>query len=415
MQGASMDGSDLERGLTRVRGFDDPEMDFQLMRQLGSTRYGGASVGECLALARRIENGEPESWAAAFTAAAQRQEADARVRAARGHRVSARDQYLVASNSFRAAEYYLGVADPRHAPAGLKSRECFLAAMKLDGHDFDAVSLPFDGLALPAYYLRAPGASGGKGKTLMIISGYDGTLEETFLAYGRPALERGYSLLLFAGPGQMDTLRFHPNRPFIPEYERIGAIATAHVLSRPHTDPRRLALMGISFGGYFAARIAAHEPRIRALIPNSPIVDLHAYMTSFVGFDPARMPDSDDFRAADLERLPADAMTKQQRVMAHNLILRLGCDSFRQAYIRLRDFRVGERDLARIACPVLALAGSGEGREPLAQLERFCQGVSGPVARHLFSSDEGADGHCQSGNLAYSAAVSLDWLDETLA
>lgn len=410
-----MNESRLERGLTRVKGFEDAEMDFQLIRQLGSTRYGGASIGECLALARRIENGVPESWVTAFTDAAVRQEADARARAARGHAVSARDRFLVASNSFRAAEYYSSVADPRHARLGLKSRQCFLAAMQLQDHGFEAVSLPFGEHELPAYYMRPAGAPERRGKTLMIVSGYDGTLEETYLAYGRPALERGYNLLLFAGPGQMDTLRFHPGQPFLPEYERIGAIATAHVLSRPYTDPRRLALMGISFGGYFATRIAAHEPRIRALVPNSPIVDLHAYMTSFVGFDPAQMPDEEDFRAADIDRIPDTLMTAQQREMAHNLIVRFGRDSFKQAYIRLRDFRVSERDLARITCPVLALAGTGEGDEPLAQLERFCQGVSGPASRYVFSTEEGADGHCQSGNLAYSAAVSLDWLDEVFA
>ena len=33
------------RSSTRVTGFDDPELDFQLLRQLGSACYGGASVG----------------------------------------------------------------------------------------------------------------------------------------------------------------------------------------------------------------------------------------------------------------------------------------------------------------------------------------------------------------------------------
>lgn len=409
-----MGGSTLERGLTRVRGFDDAEMDFQLMRQLGATRYGGASVGESLALARSIDNGVPASWVTAFAAAAARQEADARTRDGRGHAVSARDQYLVASNSYRAAEYYCAINDPRHAEYGLKSRACFIEAMRLHDHPFEAVSLPFDGMELPAYYMRPAGASGGKGRTLMIVSGYDGTLEETYVAYGRPALERGYNLMLFAGPGQMDTMRLHPSKPFIPEFERVGALAVAHVISQGHTDPRHLALMGISFGGYFATRIAAHEPRIRALIPNSPIVDLHAYMASFVGFDPAEMPDADDVRLADIDHLPPESVPVQQREMARNLMLRLGRESFKQAYVRLRDFRVSEADLADIACPVLALAGSGEGKEPLDQLQRFCRGVSGPVSSHLFSREEGADGHCQCGNLAYSAAVSLDWLDETL-
>lgn len=404
----------LERGRTRVQGFADAEMDFQLIRQLGSARYGGASVGECLSLARQIDNGLPESWVTAFAAAAARQQVDAKHRAGRGHRVSARDQYLVACNSYRAAEYYTGVADPRHADYGLSSRECFLAAMQLEAHAFEVVSLPYGDTPLPAYYMR-PSTPAAEAKTLMIVSGYDGTLEETYLAYGRPALERGYNLLLFAGPGQMDTLRLHPDLPFMPEYERVGTAALEYVLARPETDPERIALMGISFGGYFATRAAAHEPRIRALIANSPIVDLHAYMASFTGFDPAEMPDADDFGLHDIDELPPEVMTPQLREMSCNLMRRVGQASFKRTYLRLRDFRVDGAGLARITCPVLGLVGSGEGKEPMAQFERFLAGVSGPKASHVFTEAEGADGHCQSGNLAYSAAVSMDWLDEVFA
>ena len=399
----------LERGSTRVAGFANAEMDFQLMRQLGTARYGGAAVGECLALARRIQNGVPASWVAEFSAAARRQEADAQARAARGHAVSAREQYLVACNSYRAAEYYCGVQDPEHARLGHKSRECFLAAVR--GQDVEALFLDFQGAKLPAYYVRAPRGK-RPGKTLLIISGYDGTLEETWLSYGRAALERGYHLLLFTGPGQMDALRFNPALAFIPDYEQIGRLALDHVLARRETDPRRVALMGISFGGYFATRIAAHEPRVRALIANSPIVDLHAYMASFVGFDPARMPDADDVRLQDIDHIPDSAIPPQTREMMRNLIVRLGQTSFRAAYQRLRDFQVDDASLRHIRCPSLALVGTGEGAGPLAQCERFQGAVGGPVARHVFTAEEGAEGHCQTGNLAYSAAVSMDWLDE---
>jgi len=404
----------LERGRTRVAGFADAEMDFQLIRQMGATRYGGASVGECLALARRIENGVPASWVSVFAAAAARQEADAQQRAARQHAVSAADLYLVACNSYRAAEYYCALSDPRHAGYGMKSRECFLAAIKLREQPLEVISLPFGDTPLPAYYLSPAKAAAGPQRTLMVISGYDGTLEETYLAYGKAALERGYHLMLFAGPGQMDTMRFHPRLTFVPDYERIGAQALEHLLARPQVDPARVALMGISFGGYFAIRMAAHDPRIRALIANSPIVDLHAYMASFVAFAPAQMPDADDVRLVDIDHLPAEVASPQTREMMRNLILRFGCDSFKQTYQRLRDFRVSDAQLADIRCPTLGLAGSGEGQQPLVQYAHFQDRVSGPSAGHLFSDEEGADGHCQSGNLAYSAAVSLDWLDETL-
>jgi pimeloyl-ACP methyl ester carboxylesterase len=412
----SQSSDKMERGSTRVAGFADAEMDYQLMRQLGTARYGGAAVGECLALVQRIQNGVPASWVAEFSAAAQRQEADAQARALRGHTVSAHDQYLVACNSYRAAEYYCGVQDPEHVRLGRKSRECFLAAVRGHGAGVEEVFLPWGGTPLPAYYVRAEAPHGhhhGRhGKTLMLISGYDGTLEETWLSYGRAALERGYHLLLFTGPGQMDTLRFQPGMNFIPEYEQVGRLALDHVLARRETDPRRVALMGISFGGYFAARIAAHEPRVRALIANSPIIDLHAYMASFAGFDPALMPDDQDVRLADIDHIPDDVIPPQTREMMRNLMLRLGRDSFKQTYLRLRDFRVDDDRLRNIRCPSLALVGTGEGAEPLAQCEHFMRTVGGPAWRHVFTAEEGADGHCQTGNLAYSAAVSMDWLDE---
>ncbi|MBS0407819.1 MAG: prolyl oligopeptidase family serine peptidase [Proteobacteria bacterium] len=413
--GTDTPASRLERSRTRVQGFADAEMDYQLLRQLGAARYGGASVGECLALAQRIDNGVPASWVQEFAAAGARQEADALARARRGHAASARDQYLVACNNYRAAEYYSSVQDPGHARLGLQSRDCFAAAMRAHGAPFEAFSLPWGDTPLPAYYFRNPLAGARPGKTLLIISGYDGTLEETWLAYGRAAQERGYHLMLITGPGQMDTLRFHPRMAFIPEYERIGKLALDHVLARPGTDARRVALMGISYGGYFASRIAAHEPRLRALIANSPIVDLHAYMVSFVGFDPAEMPDAQDIRLADVDHIPPSVLPPQTREMMRNLMLRLGQPSFKQTYRRLRDFRVSDDDLRRIRCPTLALVGQGEGKEPLAQHAHFLQTVGGPSASHVFTVEEGADGHCQIGNLAYSAAVSMDWLDELFA
>ena len=413
---AETSGAALERGQMRVAGFANPEMDFQLIRQMGTARYGGASVGECLALARGIGNADPASWVREFAAAAARQEGDALARAGRGHGISASDQYLVACNSWRAAEYYSAIGEPAHRRLGLQSRACFAAAMRARGVNFEVVNLPWGDTPLPAYWFSAPpGRHASAGKTLMLISGYDGTLEETWIAYGRAALERGYHLLLLAGPGQMDTLRFYPAMAFIPEYERVAKVALDHVLARPNVDAGRVALMGISYGGYFATRMAAHEPRIRALIANSPIVDLHAYMVSFVGFDPAAAPDDQDIRLTDIDHIPPSAMPAQTREMLRNLMLRMGEPSFNATYQRLRDYRVDDALLARIRCPALALVGEGEGQEPLAQHRHFLQTVAGPKASHVFTMQEGAEGHCQTANLGYSAAVSMDWLDEVFA
>ncbi|MHA3902327.1 alpha/beta hydrolase family protein [Castellaniella sp. WN] len=399
----------LERGHTRVQGFRDSEMDHQLMRQLGSVRYGGASIGECLAAASRIRDADPASWIEAFSEAGRRQSDDAAARARNGHAISARDQYLVACNSYRAAEYYCPVDDPLHRVYGLASRRAFLQAMQWDEASCVELWFSHGGLRLPAYHIRGAG-----GRMLMITSGFDGTLEETCLSYGRPALERGYDLLLFTGPGQMDTWRFNETSHFAPDFEEVGRQAVDYALAQPGMDSRRLALMGISFGGYFASRIAAHEPRIRALIPNSPITDLYAYMTSFAGIDPATLPESDDFGVADLDHIPDAVMNAQKRAMARNLMLRFGRPTFSQTYRRILDFRLGADELAAIRCPSLALVGDGEGAEPLRQWRVFQDAVGGPCTPRLFTALEGADAHCQVSNLSLSAAVAMDWLDETL-
>ena len=37
------------------------------------------------------------------------------------------------------------------------------------------------------------------------------------------------------------------------------------------------------------------------------------------------------------------------------------------------------------------------------------------MTAHTFTAHDGADTHCQLGNLAYSAAVVFDWLEELFA
>jgi len=58
----------VTRSATRVSGFTDPEMDFQLLRSLGVANYMGAAVGEILAAVREIKDGDARTWPPAFAA-----------------------------------------------------------------------------------------------------------------------------------------------------------------------------------------------------------------------------------------------------------------------------------------------------------------------------------------------------------
>ena len=401
--------AEISRSKTRVKGFSNEEMDFQMLRQMGSSSIG-ASVGECLSLADRIKDGDPKSWVEEFAKLAEWQQKDAHKRASKGHTTSARDQFFKACNSFRAAEYYTSCLDPNHQKFGMQARYCFRDAMDILWHTFEDHLLTYKSIDLPVYFM-APSPHEQKRKTLLIVSGFDGTLEEEYFMRGYAALERGYNVVLFAGPGHMDVFRFYSNSHFEPDFENPTKTVIDFIENRPEVDMDKLAIMGISFGGYFATRAASHEPRIKALIANSPILDLHDYLSAFTGYDPAEASDDQNFSLEDLSSIPDDEMSSELKSRSENLMIRFGQPSFKDTFTYLKDFAVGDT-ISNIKCPCLALVGSGEGGAPEKQFNDFIDNISGRVTKHIFTDFEGADTHCQVGNPTYSAAVALDWLDE---
>ncbi len=401
----------IARTTTRIRGFAGDELDFQLMRSLGAANYGGAAPGEVLAARAEIGGDDPYAWPPAFAAMAERAWQAGQDARRRNHRVSARDHLLRASMYWRAAEYF---ADPLAAVGlqwGLASRNAFIAAAELMSDRIEAIKVPFEGRALPGYFMR-PAAGAVGGRTAVVLTGFDGTAEELYFQAALAGLERGYNIVIAEGPGQVGSMRLHPELVFRPDYEKpVGAMLDA-ALALPGVAPERLALYGISFGGYFAARAGEHDERIKALVLNSPIVDLFAYMAGFAGAGMFANPP--EVALADVDQIPDSEFPRTAKLSFKSACRRFGVDSFAAWTARLREFNA-EHDLARIRCPALAMVGTGEGREATAQFERFCAKVSGPVTRRVFTTEEGADMHCQVGNLPLSCAAVYDWLDEVFA
>ena len=65
----------------------------------------------------------------------------------------------------------------------------------------------------------------------------------------------------------------------------------------------------MSIGGYFAARTAAHDGRVRALVADSPLVDLYRYFEAFLGPEVFRM--HRDIRPEDVAGIPEDLLPAQ--------------------------------------------------------------------------------------------------------
>jgi dipeptidyl aminopeptidase/acylaminoacyl peptidase len=102
------------------------------------------------------------------------------------------------------------------------------------------------------------------------MSGFDGTAEELYFYIGAGAIERGYNVLLFEGPGQVGLIHLYPDKPFRPGYEKPIKVVMDFVLTKEEVDPNKLVLIGFSLGGYYVARVIIHEKRIEACVADSP-------------------------------------------------------------------------------------------------------------------------------------------------
>ncbi|AHE99909.1 hypothetical protein THITH_03465 [Thioalkalivibrio paradoxus ARh 1] len=400
----------VERSATRVQGFPSGELDFQLMRVLGACSSGGGSPGEIMAARSRVADHDPARWPEAFAATADNLLEKADVAMARGHGVSARGHLLRAANYFRSAEYF---SDPYGAEAqrlGLASRDAFVRAAAQLPFVVQPVDIPFEGAELPGYLVVPPGVSGAN-KAVICMTGFDGTAEELYFETAFDAVQRGFTVLIAEGPGQVGTMRRYPDLVFRPDYETpVGAIVD-FALSCREIDPDRLALYGISFGGYFATRTAAYDGRIKALIANAPISDMHAYLSGLASAGFGMDASGGDIRLDEIDQVPADVLPTTTRLAFKAVCRRYGVASFSEWMAALKAYRV--EDLSLIGCPSLALGGAGEGDETLRQIEAFAASVTGPVTTRIFETREGADMHCQMGNYPLSNAVVYDWLDET--
>jgi pimeloyl-ACP methyl ester carboxylesterase len=395
--------------------FQDPAFSFQLHRTLGYTYYGGADVEECLSTACSIKDGDFESWYAEWIETADRISGIADTCLANGDNVSAREAYLRASNYYRTAEFFLhgDPADPRILETGGKSRECFIKAGKLFSPPFEVVEIPYEGTTLPGYFFRVDDSDTPR-PTLILQTGYDGTAEESYFGGCAAANRRGYNCLVFEGPGQGAVIR-EQNLHFRPDWENVVTPVVDYALTRPEVDPDRIALMGVSFGGYLAPRAAAYEHRIAACIANGGVFDAFEGMAANYPGPPDALKeyiiknplDFDDMMMAE-----AESNTKLRWAMEQGMWT-FGLTSPSEWMLAYVNYTMkGSAD--KITCPTLVCDGEEDFDFP-GQAKKLYDALTCPKEYMLFTVEDAAEQHCQMGAMAISNQRIFDWLDKTFA
>jgi dipeptidyl aminopeptidase/acylaminoacyl peptidase len=123
------------------------------------------------------------------------------------------------------------------------------------------VAIPYEAGASLFGILRKPWHA-PKPPVVILLPGLDSVKEELH-AYGDDFLRRGMAVLAIDGPGQGE-MEFEHAMRF--DYEAPLRYAIDYLETRPDVAADRVGLLGVSLGGYYAARAAAFEPRVKAVI-----------------------------------------------------------------------------------------------------------------------------------------------------
>jgi dienelactone hydrolase len=399
---------------------DDPQFWFETLRTLGHAAYGGADIGEVLGTAQRIAAGDYGSWHDQWLATADRIAAEAQAQLAAGHRTSARDGLLRASNYYRAAEFFLhgNPADPRISHAYRRSAGCFRDAAALFTPAIEPVEIPYEDTVLHGYFYCAAGSAGDDTPrpAMVLHSGFDGTAEELHYSGAAAGAERGYHVLTFDGPGQGAALHLD-GLVFRPDWENVITPVLDWLLARPEVDPARVGLLGLSMGGMLAPRAAAFEHRLAACVANDGVYELGAAVLSHF---PGSRADAEAALRADSA---PDADAAIEHLMAVNPTVRwgitngmyvLGAATPRGYCAAYLDYTLAGGIAEQITCPTLVCDAEADLFWP-GQPQVLFDHLTCPKTLLQFTDAEGAGAHCQFGEQRLACARIYDWLDDTLA
>jgi len=357
----------------------------------GMAPYGAVALEEIERICDRLTARgpqDPAAWWQEWCAEAERNEKLADAAAAEGRNASAGNHYLRAGNYYYTGERFV---PPGEQKLGIyrKALRCYQAGLKRRYPEIEFVEVPYQGKTLPAYFMRARGAKGPV-PTVVLFDGMDNCKEMSVLFAGLEFARRGFNTLAIDGPGQGEALRLRKITAR-PDYEVPGTAAYEFVAKRPDVDPEKVVIMGYSFGGYYAPRIAAFERRYAACVCLGALHwDLHAWQKRIK------------------EQLAADPKKSAQSNFQFQWIL--GLDDSDAALERAKAFSLAGV-AEKITCPVLITHGANDRVVPVEAAHQLYAALK--TARktlRIFTPEEGGAEHCQVDDRPLGISCIADWI-----
>lgn len=358
----------------------------------GMAPYGAVALSEieeaCARL--RAREHEPHAWWEEWSVLGARLERSADEAEAQGRLMSAGNLYLRAGMYYFTAERFIEPG-PEKREMGRKAIACQTRGILRRWPNVERVEVPYEGTTLPALFMKSTRAA-APAPAVVVFDGLDNCKEMSVLFNGLEFAARGWHTLAIDGPGQGESLRLRDIKTR-PDYEAAGTPAYEWVAARPEVDAARVAVMGYSFGGYYAPRIAAFEHRYRACVAFGA---MHWNLAEWV----------DGIRRAARFDPRASAQSHFQVPWA------FGARDLDEAVEMAKRFDLASV-AARIACPFLVVHGENDRIVPLDSARKLYEAV-GSCVKHLkiFTAKEGGAEHCQVDNRQLGVDYIADWLAE---
>ena len=103
---------------------------------------------------------------------------------------------------------------------------------------------------------------------MVFFDGFDVTKEIQYFKGVPDLVARGIACLIVDGPGNGESVRFR-DQYLRHDTESYATAAYEWLAARPEIDPRRIGVMAISLGGYYAPRAARSSSASRAASPGA--------------------------------------------------------------------------------------------------------------------------------------------------
>jgi dienelactone hydrolase len=334
--------------------------------------------------------GAQNAWFESWCRMAERVERLADADAAAGHPLSAGRKYLRVGLYYQLAERMPSHKDPRRIVAYRKGVAAYEKGLKLRKEPIEYVQVPFGQATLPAIFMKAPG--GGRRPCMVHFNGLDLTKEIVYSAVGDEFRRRGVSLLIVDHPGVGAALRLQ-GLTSGPDTEKPAGACVDYLETREDVDPRRIGIIALSLGGYYAPRAAAFEKRFACCVAWGAIFDYgHAVQSRMNGNGEPSVPG-----------------------FGEHLNWVFGKDKFADTLEVVKQMSLA--DVAQhITCPLLVVHGENDRQIPLWHAERTVAAAVNSPDRELkvFSLFDGGAEHCGADNSTMVVDYMTDWVAERL-